>query len=328
MGRSVVRVSIEKLLSEADATGFRPDILEKVAHLLNLLKVIRSHPFLKGKLVLKGGTALNLFFFNVPRLSVDIDLNYIGAENRETMLSERPKVEQSMQSVFSREGFVVKRIPTEHAGGKWILGYQSALGQNANLDIDINFMFRIPLWTVNSLDSYMVGSWYAKSIPVINIHELAAGKLAALLSRCQARDIFDSHKILQMKSIDQKRLRTAFVVYGAMNRKDWRNVSINDVRLDINDLERLLIPTLQKSTIHGIKKISEFGHKLVQECQQRLSAILPFTKKEKEFLDLILEKGEICPSLITSDNSIQYLIARHPLIKWKAFNVRQYKNSS
>ncbi len=50
-------ISLEKLSAEAEATGFRPDMLEKVAHLLNLLEAIRSHPFLKGKLVLKGGTA-------------------------------------------------------------------------------------------------------------------------------------------------------------------------------------------------------------------------------------------------------------------------------
>ena len=42
-------------------------------HLLNLLEGLNSHPFLKGRWVLKGGTALNLFQFDVLRLSVDID---------------------------------------------------------------------------------------------------------------------------------------------------------------------------------------------------------------------------------------------------------------
>jgi len=54
-----MRISPEKLAAEAEATGFRPDVLEKVAHLLGLLDALRSHPFLKGKLVLKVGTALN-----------------------------------------------------------------------------------------------------------------------------------------------------------------------------------------------------------------------------------------------------------------------------
>jgi predicted nucleotidyltransferase component of viral defense system len=74
LGGGAMKISPEKLAAEAEATGFRPDVLEKVAQLLGLLDALRSHPFLKGKLVLKGGTALSLFVFEVPRLSVDIDL--------------------------------------------------------------------------------------------------------------------------------------------------------------------------------------------------------------------------------------------------------------
>ena len=73
---------------KAQETGFRPEILEKVLQLLHLLESFLSHPYLKDRIVLKGGTALNLFYFDVPRLSVDIDLNYIGAVDREAMLQE------------------------------------------------------------------------------------------------------------------------------------------------------------------------------------------------------------------------------------------------
>ena len=99
-----MKVSREKLTEESQATGFRPEVMEKVIHLLNLLEGFNSHPFLKGRLALKGGTALNLFLFDVPRLSVDIDLNYIGAVDRDTMLAERPKVEQAMQAVCFARG--------------------------------------------------------------------------------------------------------------------------------------------------------------------------------------------------------------------------------
>lgn len=57
--------------------------------LLGLLEGFRSHPFLEDRFALKGGTALNLFIFDVPRLSVDIDLNYLGATEREVMLAQR-----------------------------------------------------------------------------------------------------------------------------------------------------------------------------------------------------------------------------------------------
>ena len=111
-----MRVSAEKLAADAAATGFRSDVLEKAIHLLGLLDVMCSHPFLKGKLTLKGGTALNLFVFDVPRLSVDIDLNYVGSESREAMLEERPRLEEAILAVFSRENFSIRRVPQEHAG--------------------------------------------------------------------------------------------------------------------------------------------------------------------------------------------------------------------
>ena len=151
-----MRISAERLSAEAAVTGFRSDVLEKVFHLLNLLDAFQRHPFLRGKFVLKGGTALNLFVFNLPRLSVDIDLNYVGAENREGMLAERPKVEQAMHAVFAREGFAVRRVPLEHAGGKWRLRYGSATGQESNLEVDVNFMFRVPLWPVITANSRAV----------------------------------------------------------------------------------------------------------------------------------------------------------------------------
>ena len=195
-----MRISPEMLIAQAEATGFRPDVLEKVAHLLGLLDALQSHPFLKGKLVLKGGTAINLFIFNVPRLSVDIDLNYVGAEDREAMLAERPNIERAVQAVFSREGFTVRRMPEDHAGGKWVLRYGSVPGETGNLEVDLNFMFRVPLWPVTIRDSEPVGAWQATGIPVLDHHELAAGKLAALLARKQARDLFDSHRILGWKT--------------------------------------------------------------------------------------------------------------------------------
>ena len=81
------------------------------------------------RIALKGGTALNLFVLDVPRLSVDIDLNVVGAVERETMLSERPKVEQALGAVCSRLGLQVRRAPGEHAGGKWRLAYSSSFGR-------------------------------------------------------------------------------------------------------------------------------------------------------------------------------------------------------
>ena len=319
-----MKISPETLIKQAEATGFRPDMLEKVGLLLQLLDAIRNHPFLKNKLVLKGGTALNLFIFDVPRLSIDIDLNYVGAADREAMLLERPKVEEALQAVFSREGFTVRRVPAEHAGGKWQLRYPAASGQGGNLEVDVNFMFRIPLWPIQTMDSRSVGIWQAAGIAVVNMHELAAGKLTALLSRRQARDLFDCSNLFHLDGLDRKRLRLAFIVYGAMSRKDWRTVTPGDVDFDIADLDQKLIPTLRSSAIERIQK-DNFGKILVTDCRKILSGLLPFTDNEMEFLDQVLDKGKIAPELLTDDADMQDRIRRHPLLEWKAMNVREFK---
>ena len=163
-----MRFSAAEILPIASPNGFDPGVVEKVLHLVHLLNALNSHPWLRGKWVLKGGTALNLFVLRHPRLSIDIDLNYIGALEREEMLADRPKIEQAAQAVFSREGFAVRRMPSEHAGGKWRLSYTSFTGQPANLDLDFNFMYRLPLWEIRLADSHPLGHFQAKRIPVLD----------------------------------------------------------------------------------------------------------------------------------------------------------------
>lgn len=140
-----MKFALAEIREVAETTGFRMEMVEKVLHLLNLLSTLNSHPFLRGKWALKGGSALNVFLLDLPRISVDIDLNYIAESDREQMLADRPKIDQAAQAVFSREGFSTKRMPDEHAGGKWPLQYSSYSGQSGNLEVDLNFMFRQPL---------------------------------------------------------------------------------------------------------------------------------------------------------------------------------------
>ena len=328
MGGSAVKFSSSEVSPVVEATGFKAEMVEKVLHLLNLLNVLDSHPFLKGKWVLKGGTALNMFMLALPRLSVDIDLNYIGALDREEMLAERPRIEQAAQAVFSREGFTTKRVPNEHAGGKWRLSYQSFTGQSGNLEVDINFMFRQPLWDIQPADSHPLGDFQARNIPVLDIHELAAGKLAALVARGLARDLFDCQRILSMDDLEKDRLRIAFVTYGGMNRKDWRTVAIEDVDFDAAEVTRLLVPTLHVRETKEQVSPAEYGARLVRECREGLSAVLPFTDAERAFLDLLLDRGVIDPTLLTADASLQRRIQGQPLLQWKALNVRRHKGLS
>ena len=145
------------------------------------------------------------------------------------------------------------------------------------------------------------------------------------MARGQARDLFDCYRILNMDNLERDQLRIAFVVYGGMNRKDWRTVSIKDVNFDPAELTRLLIPTLDARAIEAQGSPAEFGARLVRECREGLSMVLPLNDAEREFLDLLLDKGEIDSAILTDDETLQKRIQQQPLLEWKALNVRQYK---
>lgn len=319
-----MNISRERLVAEAAALSFRPELLEKVARLLSLLEALRRHPRLKGRLALKGGTALNLFCFDVPRLSVDIDLNYIGSLDREDMLAERPELERAIDVVGRTEGMSILRVPDEHAGGKWQLRYQSALGQAGNIEIDLNYMFRIPLWPVRPTDSRPLGRFTASRIPLLDIHEIAAAKLAALLSRRASRDLFDAHALLSREGLDDRRLRTAFVAYGAMNRVDWRTVSPDAVGFEVDELREQLLPVLRSTAFRGDRELKAWAAGLVDGCRRGLARLLPFTAAEREFLDGVLDRGEVKAALLTDDEELAQRIALQPSLAWKVQNVRKH----
>jgi predicted nucleotidyltransferase component of viral defense system len=321
-----MRLSIETLTSISQSTGYGLENIEKAALLLDILNALTMHPALKEQLVLKGGTALNLFLLDMPRLSIDIDLNYIGTADRDEMLAQRPLIEQAIAAVLSRQGFAIKRAPVEHAGGKWRAGYTSAMGQAGNLEIDINFVYRIPLWNVQKLNSQAIGPIQARQIPIVDIHELAAGKLAALFSRTRARDIYDiarlSH-LLEHGRIKPERLRIAFVVFGAASRIDWRSITIDDISLSAGNAKRELLPVVRKAEIAD-KDFAGFANALVVSSKEFLREVLPFSPEEEQFLSLLLDTGKIDASLLTSDSDLKQKISRHPLLNWKALNVLKH----
>lgn len=317
-------LALDRLAADAHETGFQVDMLEKSYRLLGLLDAINSHPFLKGKFALKGGTALNLFIFDLPRLSVDIDLNYVGKVDRQAMLDERDRLEDAMRAVFEREGYLIRRRPQEHAGGKWNLRYSSASGQGGRMDVDINYMHRVPLWPVAGIESRQLGNFHVMDIPVVDIHELAAGKLCALLARQSARDLFDSRLLLSADDIDNAMLRIAFVVYGAMNRRDWRTIALTDVSFDPGELRRQLLPALRADNLWKLDPV-QYGEQLVSDCREALQVLLPFTDAERAFMDLLLDEGTIEAELLTTDEDLRKRIRAQPMLRWKSQNVRQYR---
>src|ERR1700676_1268625 len=119
--------SAQTLQRIASETGHQAATIETVLRLMDLLQEIARDEVLASRLVLKGGTALNMFHLGLDRLSVDIDLNYVGALDRTAMEAERPALEAALNRLLTAQGYAVRRQPDEHAGGKWLARYASAL---------------------------------------------------------------------------------------------------------------------------------------------------------------------------------------------------------
>ena len=274
--------------------------------------------YLSDRLVLKGGTAINLFFTDqLPRLSVDLDFNYIGSVDREVMKKEKPELEEVLLEVCKRLQYELHRNPSSHAGGKTVLVYQSILGTKGRLEVDINYLYRIPLWDPSWLSS---SPWpKATKAKILDIHELAAGKLGALLEREASRDLFDSHRLLTNWELDPEQLRIAFTVYSGMRRQDWDQISIDHVNFSVKDIRDKLIPVLKKSEAPdmGFPSVQTWANQLVQETKEKLSMVLPFRKNEAEFLEQVQKHGEIRPELISEDRDFCERVKLHPLLHWR-----------
>jgi len=307
-----------ELQLQANKTGFHADILEKVWRLLSILDKINKDSYLKQRLALKGGTALNLFFFNIPRLSVDIDLNYVGAFDTEEMLTDRPVLEAALEEVFRKEGMKIQRIPKKHAGGKWTLRYPSVISGFKNLEVDLNFMFRVPLWEIREKSSFLLGQQQIHKISLFNEYELAAGKLIAFFSRRASRDLFDTHHLLTHLPLDLQQLRFTFFLYGAMGSLDLRNISLDILDFEPQELRMKLIPMLRRNSIKTPSTWMSWPQLLLTECKEKLSFIFPFRENEREFLNALYEHGQIEPALLTQDEQLISKIKSLPLLRWRA----------
>ena len=136
------RETIEDLATQ---TAFEPRQLEIVLRLRDLLQALRNESVLDASLALKGGTPLNLCFGPPPRLSVDLHFNFIGAVDRDAMLAARPDVEAGVERLARRRGYRAQWSRPEHAGRRAFLRYASALGGEATIVIDVNYLHRVPL---------------------------------------------------------------------------------------------------------------------------------------------------------------------------------------
>ena len=313
--------STEKLKRIADETGYQASSVEKALRLLDLLDEFNRHPYLNGRLALKGGTALNVFHLDYDRLSVDIDLNYIGALDRTTMQRERPHVDAAIDQLLTSQGYAVRRRPDEHAGGKWSTRFNSVLGGNATLEVDISYMDRQPLFGAARMQSSSLGGTQARNILVLDLHEIVAGKLVALFGRCAPRDLFDARRILSIEGLNWGRIKTAVLAIGASHRPDWRHVSTNAI-VNPDESSEQLKYCLPRDYFAEYGGVDAWINETVAMCRKNLGFLFDLSTHEQAFLDGVLDRGEINTTLLDTDDETQSRISNMPMLAWKALHPR------
>jgi len=317
--------SAQTLQRLADETGHQPGTLEKVMRLLDMLQEITRDPVLSERLVLKGGTALNVFHLGLDRLSVDIDLNYVGALDRSVMETERPTVDAALNRLLASQGYQIRRQPDEHAGGKWIGRYASALGGGATLEIDVNYMARQPLFGAARMDSVPLAEMRASNVLVLDLHEIVAGKLVALIDRHAARDLFDARRILSIDGLDWSQIKAAVLAIGACGRRDWRTMSVDAIKGDPRELRQKLAICLPRDRFAAKEDVDAWIEETVALCRERFAFLFNLTANEREFLDSVLDRGEIKPDLLDVAPEIRARIGAMPMLAWKCQHIRKHR---
>lgn len=90
---------------QAKELGFVRDTYEKVCRLTEVLKFFEADDLLGKSLALKGGTAINLTIFDLPRLSVDIDLDYAEDTSRDDMMNSRTIINDRISKFMTASGY-------------------------------------------------------------------------------------------------------------------------------------------------------------------------------------------------------------------------------
>ncbi|MDP2956003.1 MAG: nucleotidyl transferase AbiEii/AbiGii toxin family protein [Longimicrobiales bacterium] len=310
----------------AGLAGFRPEVVEKVLRLHGILDRLDRHEMTSGAWVLKGGTALNLVHLDVPRLSVDIDINYVGSPDVEGMQRARPDFERALEACCEREGCAVRRTPSEHAGGKFRLRYGSVLGGSQNLEVDVSYVARVPIWgAVRSAMRFPPGS--ALRVPTLTLEELAAGKFAALVQRSAARDAFDAVRLLELAPDLLRRIpfRVAFVCFVAASRFDARNLRRSRPLVSRIAIERDLQPLLRLESGIATPTRAQLGEWIEETAAPAIDLLLTWSAGERAFLDRLLDDGEIDAAALHDDLHVRERILRQPMLAWKAQHVREHR---
>lgn len=175
--------------------------------------LIRIVPLVAGEdcFALKGGTAINLFIRNMPRLSVDIDLTYVPVQ-------PRPESLAAIDVAFAR---IIERIRTNIRGAQITEGQAEGActrllvrADGVQTKIEVTPVLRGCVYQpeLRTVAETVEEAFGFAEIQVVSFADLYGGKLVAALDRQHPRDLFDVRDLLVNEGIDDA-LRRAFIVY-------------------------------------------------------------------------------------------------------------------
>ncbi len=303
----MVDLTAKKIKEIENETHFIKDNIEKVLRLIDILEFIFASK-LKDKLVLKGGTAINIFYANMPRLSVDIDLDYIGY-SKEEMIDDKNIISDFLKNELSKKGYEYSSLSKLHyALYSLVFSYKNNTNNNDIIKLDINFMDRNHILLIKKK---CVDLSFYKSEVAINVldeHELFGSKLGALVNRAKPRDVYDVYNLINKRIIkDLKLLRKCFIFYnclsGDVDLLNYKNELIDS--LTKRDFFRMLRPMLSKEDkfdyLEATKRVKQF-----------IDELLVLDEFEIEFIREF-RKGNYLPKLLFKDEEIIKRIENHPM---------------
>lgn len=162
---------------------------------------------------LKGGTAINFFVRDMPRLSVDIDLMYLPVKNRPSSLAE---IESALTRIGERvvNGIPGVRIQEVRTRGEGTLTRIDVRTRRELVKVEVSPVLRGCVFDpeTRSVSPMVERQFGFAEMQVASFPDLYAGKIVAALDRQHPRDLFDVRDLLANEGVDHA-LRDAFVAY-------------------------------------------------------------------------------------------------------------------
>jgi len=297
----------------AGSKGFIKDNIEKVLRLIDVLEFLNTDVRLKDKLVLKGGTAINLTVVDFPRLSIDIDLDFTENLDKDSIAIFRVNFREILDEFIEAERYRLNEKPRIHyALDSFMLNYNGTSGNQDNIKLEINYLNRVHILSLEYRNIYARITEESLKVLTLNPTELYASKVVALLSRAAPRDLYDVYTMIEKDVITDKELfRKCFVFYnicsGDQNADNIDFSKLGKFTFDI--IRRQLKPVLAKNDGFDVKQA-------VPIVSEYLQTTLLLSEEEKEFVSLFREKL-YKPELLFDDEEIIKKIKAHPMVLWR-----------